>query len=76
MISMVQRSPTTDSVRATEQVIASICCQRIYPKFRTSDGAKPDSQLKVINEKAYNASRGELCQSAIHSIGRLTRSLV
>ena len=29
MISKVQRSPTTDSVRATEQVIVSICCQRI-----------------------------------------------
>lgn len=33
MISKVQRSPTTDSVRATEQVIVSICRQRIYLEF-------------------------------------------
>jgi len=33
MISKVQRSPTTDNVRATEQVIVSICRQRIYVRF-------------------------------------------
>ena len=33
MISKVQRSPTTDNVRATEQVMVSICCQRIYLGF-------------------------------------------
>jgi len=47
MISKVQRSPTTDSVRATEHVIVSICCQRIYEDFRTTSYTKLDSKLEV-----------------------------
>jgi hypothetical protein len=49
MISIVQRSPTTDRVRATEQVIVSICFQRIsVNNFATTLDTILGSNLEVI----------------------------
>ena len=53
MISIVQRSPTTDRVRAIEQVMVSICCQRMLGSCPALDSIL-GSKIEVCQDSIPN----------------------